>query len=60
MYEISTQVCEQVVDVMKSGSSVPSSLLAKMLKYKVLRHKAAHRAAVAQKVHIYLRRSVIL
>lgn len=54
MYEISTQVCEQVVDVMKSGGPVPSSLLAKMLKYKVLRHKAAHRAAVAQKVHLYL------
>ena len=44
------QVCEQVVDAMKSSDPLPPSLLAKMIKYKVLREKAAHRSAIAQKV----------
>ena len=44
------QVCEQVVDAMKSGDPLPPSLLAKMIKYKVLKEKGAHRAAITQKV----------
>lgn len=47
---VNIQVCEQVVDQLKSGNPLPASLVAKMIKYKVLRHKAAYQAAVIQKV----------
>ena len=54
------QVCEQVVDAMKSSEPLPPLLLAKMIKYKVLKEKAAHRAAIAQKVPLTLHKFLIL
>ena len=49
---VCVQVCEHVVDAMRGGAPLPPSLLAKMIKYKVLRRRAMERAEVARKVII--------
>ena len=47
------QVCEHVVDVLNSGNPVPPPLLARMLKYKVLKQKMFDKAEANLKVNLH-------